>query len=282
MQEEEPEQMERIPWAELVAQPRIRRPWVAYAVIGSVVLGAAWMLGTRSPQVPPTATLPDIEAAPVTAPEPLITPTEPEVVAPLYSEADLMAVGPVTDPQSVLARAEWFVLDYFTNDGDEVHRAEVFDVLPEGVDIVAPSMPAEPYSYVAWARALGVSEADPGIFEVLVAYRQLASADGARYTSLPVRAVTVRVGTGPAGESFVLDLPLPALLPSGRADPLMAVEQEPPERLAAQALERAGAWGADPEILSSALVGDEWRMVLLVGDSTSGRWPVVVWLPETG
>ena len=121
------EEHEEIPWSMLVEQDRHGRRrtlYLAAAAIVAVVVGFTGIRffegqrhGEDTAGPAPTAT---------TAAAAVRTTTTT-----LLSEADLMAVDPTTMALAAVARAEWFVTDYFTVDGSPlVPAGEVPPVEP--------------------------------------------------------------------------------------------------------------------------------------------------------
>ncbi|MGH8937342.1 MAG: hypothetical protein ACRDXD_13950 [Acidimicrobiia bacterium] len=275
------EEVEFIPWSDLVARHQESRPWLAYLVAGAVVAAALGAVGARAvwrPEATATPTSASAVAEEVPAPPPVTT-------LPLYSEADLLAGSDDRDHQWAATRAEWFVTDYFTADAEPGGSTAVRAALPEGGPL--PPFPQDDpgggLSYVEWARAFRVERLGEGLFRVAVAYRALgAPAEGA-FRRLPVRAVEVVVAVGPDGASAVTDLPAPAPLPADLEPGGWPAEGAPaPPAVLEAALAQASEWGESPEVLSSTGAGAGWRVVVSVADSAGTRWPLALWLDETG
>lgn len=196
---------------------------IALAVVG-VVFGRA--LGPR-PAGGPTGqgVVSSVEpAAEILARPPGSIPSASRLTAPSQTspltEADLMATPPFGAGQVAMARAEWFIGDYFSIDGgddreDRIVAAggwtdgsfELVDPLPEGV-----------VSYVEWARASTVRQVADSRFEVTVVFRRYIASDGINFVRLPVEAASIAVEVGVAGASAVSGWPtweeVPAGLPS--------------------------------------------------------------------
>lgn len=299
------EHFESIPWSRLVpdSDPRHRRILILGAtVIAGVVIG---LIGGRMIRgatqsgvvvtLPPVAGLESVAAAePVAVPPPerlvvtqpvppttgtrvpsLQTPLPPQ----LYSEADLMAVLPEEEMRAAVMRAEWFVTDFFTIDGEFSAATEITTALPDGhAAVPLPHQSTEAgISYVEWARAYRVEPLAPARYRVSVAFRTLAGVAVGNLVRTPVRAVTVDVEVGRDGATAVIDFPSPAPLPGTLT--LGAVEipemDAPPEILAA-ALQAAAAVGTDPAPLLTGLDGAGWRIVVLVSNGSGLRWPLAV------
>jgi len=279
---EEHEEFERIPWSELL--PANRGPgrlvYLVAGVIGAVVLGV--ILARAWPDsgglVAPTST--SVVAAPVAAAS--TTLVLPPASA-LYSEADLMAFPVESDELAAVARAEWFVADFFTvglSDGS----ADIRNALPAHADL--PDLPQDSGgvgAVVDWARAFRVESIDDGLFEVSVAYRVEMSLEDEANRRLPVRAVAVRVYVGLDGGSTVVDLPTPIPLPGGpEPDPWPDDSEELPEVIVLGAAEAVAGWGAEARVVAGQPIEAGWRVVLTVADEAGNRWPVVVWLDNEG
>ena len=127
-----------------------------------------------------------------------------------------MAFAAAAAERAAVARAEWFVTDYFTADLEPSGSADVRTALPAGAEL--PDMPqdaAASLSYVEWARAFRVEEAGDGLFRVGVVFRALGAPPDRGFYRLPVRAVEVLVQVNEDGGSVVVDLPTPVALPAG-------------------------------------------------------------------
>ena len=275
MDTEEPEQVERIPWAELLPHPGTSRPWITYAVIGAIALGAIVLATTRRQVVAPTVTLAtSVSGQTLATSAPLPVPEVEATAASLYTEADLMAVAPQTAPGWIAGRAEWFVRDYFTATGEDDEWSRVLLHVPEGA-IRQRGRPPRGSSYVEWTQAIGISEPAPGDFEVLVAF-QLLVPEGDSFRRLDVRAVTVALTTDREGTAAVRDLPSPSQLRYGFSAPAWGREAEPPDDIASSVLTEAAGWGGDPKILAASHSAEGWRFVVAVSDEAGNEWPLVV------
>ena len=148
----------------------------------------------------------------------------------VYSEADLRAGVPDVDMRLAVARAEWFVSEYFST--GEVGGG----VLPEGT--VARTVPEGSYSWVEWARGIAVEATGRGRYDVTVVFRTVAG-DGERPVAVtPVRAVQVPVVVDENGASGVADLPSPVPVPdAATAEALPVADGDVPESVASAALE---------------------------------------------
>ena len=304
------EEFEHIPWASLVAEtrdPRVRWLGVGVGVVLAVVLGFVVVRviggGGEGTVVVTGESVPDATvAAPPTAeiaPAPVTTTTKPPSPR-LYSEAelvadaspdpstgaggadaaDVMALVPQFETNAVAARAEWFVTDFFTVDGDAAGRESVRVALPAGAVATADDAGVG-VSYVEWARVVSVEQTDVGRFAVTVVFRTLAGVDRASLRRQPVRAVAVGVAVDEAGAVGVVDLPEPAELPpSLDVEGIVGESADPlPESVRAAALAAADAWDADAVVVRSSLADGSWRVEVSVTDASGLRWPLVVRLP---
>ena len=276
------EEVESIPWGELLHESEehldVRRAtYLAAGLIGAVVFGVVIARAWWSP-TPPTIIAPAdaLAVEPVPAADgsgAVLTAT----TLPLYSEADLMADPPDSGERAAIARAEWFVTDYFTADYEPTGSADVRAALPGAADM--PDLPQDGrggISYVEWARAFRIDEIGDGAYEVGIAFRALASPPEGAFIRLPVRAVEVVVGSGPDGAS-VLDLPRPIPLPVGpEPAPWPEPGADPPQDVVDFAAARASVWGNEPRIVNAALTDEGWRVVMTVADDVGNRWPLAL------
>lgn len=143
--------------------------------------------------------------------------------------------------------------------------------------------PAAGLSYVEWARAFRVEPLGEGLYRVAVVYRALGAPTEGAFRRLPVRAVQVVVAVGADGATGVTDLPAPAPLPGNLELGGWPAEGGPaPPAVLEAAVAEASAWGESPEVLSSTAAGAGWRVVVSVADSAGTRWPLALWLDESG
>jgi hypothetical protein len=296
------ERFESIPWASLVPErnPNLRRYLaVALTVVVGVVLGVVGgriLRGDtgRSVVVSPPAAVPSQipmpqTAQPTVAPAPsslqaiVAEPTPSPVVnvpAPprLYSEADLMAVMPEEEMRAAAMRAEWFVTDFFTVDGEASAGADVLAALPAGIgNSPLPHIDGGGISYVEWARAFFVEPLGPARYHIEVAFRSLAGPGPGQLVRGPVRAVSVEVRLGVDGETIVADYPAPIEMPPAlQLEGDEVAEADAPPEILAEALAAASAVGSDPAVVLTGLDDDGWRIVVMVGDESGLRWPLAV------
>jgi len=301
------EEFEHIPWASLVAEtrdPRVRWLGVGVGVVLAVVLGLVVVRvigggggGTvvvpgesaagATVAAPPAAEVPPVPVAITTQPPSPRLYSEAELLVDgaatigpaVVDEADVMALLPQFEASAVAARAEWFVTDFFTVDGDVAGRESVRAALPAGA--IEKVEVGAGVSYVEWARVVAVEQTDVGRFTVTVVFRSLAGVDRVSLRRQPVRAVAVGIAIDEAGAVGVADLPEPVALPpsldvgaiEGESDDLL------PESVRAAALAAADAWGSDATVDRSALNAGWWRVEVSVTDASGLRWPLVVRLP---
>ena len=268
--------VESIPWSELLettdrSAGRLRVATLAVTLIGAVVLGAVVARGWWAPAAPtivapgdPVSVGPVAEAAPG------------ESVA-LPAEADLRAVPADAGFRAAVARAEWFVFDFFTADTEPVDGGDVRAALPEHAEV--PAMPqdgAEGISYVEWARAFKVEEAGDGTYLVSVVFRVLGAPPDGDFVRLPVRAVQIHVDVLGDGAA-ILDLPRPIPLPTGPEPASWPdVAADPPAAVVDRVVAQVSSWGSEPRIVTAAETETGWRVVATVTDDLGHRWPVSV------
>jgi len=270
------DEYEEIPWSTLLSehrQGRTKTLYLAAAVIVAVVVG---FVGIRWLTAPGHGDEPDF-AAPV---ETTMAETAAEVVAAttttaaVLSEADLMAVQPSVAEMAAVARAEWFVTDYFTIDGplpEELISAFVNDAL-------LPDLPGSAdadISYVEWARAFDIRPTATG-YAVSVVFRSLTEEPDGAFARGPVRAVDVLVAVD-GGETAIAELPIPILPPVYHTiDGWMESEGEANDEAIAATLDYAGMFDENAVVVQSGTSGPEWRVVFTIGDRSGNRWPVVM------
>ncbi|HSM00855.1 MAG TPA: hypothetical protein VK960_00230 [Acidimicrobiia bacterium] len=278
---EEREELEHVPWADLMAESepedRTRRTlYLVAGALGSMVLGILVARSWWAPS-PPTAPVTPATTA-VAGPDTSVSST---ATLPLYSEADLMADPPDSLARAAIVRAEWFVTDYFTSDFEPNGSADVRAALPTGPMPAFPQDDGEGISYVEWARAYDVQEAGGGAYRVSVAFRMLGAPPDRGFSRQPVRAVDVLVGVTNEGGTAVLDLPSPARMPPGPEPvPWPDGVDDPPQRVLDEAVSLAVGWGSEPRVVSAHPVDVGWRVVLTVADGVGNRWPMAVVIEE--
>lgn len=267
------EHLEQIPWSELVVQQRPFPRWIAYVAAGALAVGAIGVVVGRSlpaSSEPVTPLVPSVSLTTLPA-LPNVIPT----TAPLYSEADLMALVPGSQEQLAAARAEWFVHDYFGTGGRPGEALGVVAALPDGAEI--PTGGGTGVSFVEWAQSAAIETVGPDLYQATVLFGMLGGSDVQSLTRLPVRAVSVVVEVKD-GNASIVDLPSPAAVP---ADAGVAAwpegERELPRALVAVVEDEAALWGSDPQTISAVEVAGGWRVVVTVVDTAGNRWPLSLW-----
>ena len=269
------DEYEEIPWSTLLSEHRHGRAktlYMAAAVIAAIVVG---FVGVRWLSAPGHGDLPAL-AAPVetTTSEVVEVEAESSSTTAVLSEADLMAVEPAVAELAAIARAEWFVTDYFTVDGpipEELISAFVNDA-------VVPDLPdgeGMGISYVEWARAFDVRPTISG-YVVSVVFRSLTEEPDGAFVRGPVRAVDVLIAVE-EGETAIAELPIPILPPVYHAiDGWMVTNGEAHDAAITATLDYAGMFDENAQVIESGAAGPEWRVVFSVGDRSGNRWPVVM------
>jgi hypothetical protein len=283
---EEHEEFEQIPWSELTTRPPDGKRRLLYLVAGGlgalivvVLVARAFMSPSPVAPVAPSVTLAQTETTVTTA---AAAATTAAVASPapslLYREADLMAFPVTSGERAAVARAEWFVTDYFTADLEPTGSADVRAALPGGAAV--PEMPqdsAGSLSYVEWARAFRVEEVGDGLYRVGVVFRSLGAPPERGFYRLPVRAVEVTVAVAADGGSTVIDLPTPVALPAGpEAEGWAEATVEAPQWVLDAAAAASAGWGTEPRLVGAQSGESGWRVVLTLADEVGNRWPVVV------
>lgn len=272
------DEYEEIPWSTLLTEHQGGRSKTLYLAAALIVAVAVGFVGIRWLTSPGHG-----DGAAVATPTETTTSTAVETVAStatsaatteVHSEADLMAVQPSIVELSAIARAEWFVTDYFTVDGpipEELISAFVNDAsLPDLPD------PAEAdISYVEWARAFDIRPTERG-YAVSVVFRALTEEPEGAFVRSPVRAVDVLVAVHD-GETAIADLPIPILPPVYHTiDGWMQTEGDAHEEAIVATLDYAGMFDEDAVVVQSGAAGPDWRVVFTIGDRSGNRWPVVM------
>jgi hypothetical protein len=269
------DEYEEIPWSTLLAehrQGRVKTVYLAAAVIVAVVAG---FVGVRWLTAPGHGEQPAL-AAPIetTTTEAVVAEAESSTTTAVLSEADLMAVVPAVAELAAVARAEWFVTDYFTVDGpipEELISAFVNDATVPDL----PSGDGKGVSYVEWARAFDVRPATSG-YAISVVFRSITEEPDGAFVRGPVRAVDVLIAVE-EGETAVSELPIPILPPVYHAiDGWMVTEGQAHDEAISATLDYAEMFDEDAEVVESGAAGPEWRVVFTVGDRSGNRWPVVM------
>ncbi len=269
------DEYEEIPWRTLLTehrQGRAKTLYTAAAVIVAVVIG---FVGIRWFTAPSHGEEPALAASTeTTTTEAGVVETQSSSTTGVLSEADLMAVVPAAPELSAIARAEWFVTDYFTVDGpipEELISAFVNDA-------AIPDLPKDDgvgISYVEWARAFDVRPTTSG-YAISIVFRSLTEEPDGAFVRGPVRAVDVLIAVQD-GETAVAELPIPILPPVYHAiEGWMVTDGQVHEEAITATLDYASLFDANAEVVESGAAGPEWRVVFTIGDRSGNRWPVVM------
>jgi hypothetical protein len=279
------EQYEHIPWSRLIDEQSDGWKRIVYIVAGIVlavvvgIVGVKWLTGPDHGEAGSSAVSAPIDTTVPNDPSPVVASGSTSTTV-VVSEADLMAAAPSSDAEIVArARAEWFVTDFFTVDGDPEAAAEIRQAFVD--DAVIPDLPheaAEPggVSFVEWARAFRTETRERDRYAVDVAFRTVRLAEDGEYSRGPVHAVEIIVVVVD-GEAGIADLPIPIVPP--RADGLVgwsAPSDPATEDVITAAAEYAFLFDAEPEVLEATGTGDDWRAVVTIGDGSGIRWPLVI------
>ncbi len=164
--------------------PRFDRRWTLYAAVGAVAVAA--VIGFRAMTAGGQPSPPLVAEAPPTAT------TIPES-AMVVTEQDLRT-APSRMDAAVSLRAEWFVTDFFTNDGSPETETSIRDALhplAESVDLAAIRPPGAYETFVEWAKVVEVGF-DGTDYRAVVAFRALTRV-GDAYRREPVRAAELGI-----------------------------------------------------------------------------------------
>lgn len=269
------DEYEEIPWSTLLTenrQGRAKTMYMAAAVIVAVIIG---FVGVRWLTAPGHGEQPAL-AAPIetSTTEAVVVEAESSTTTAVLSEADLMAVVPAVAELAAVARAEWFVTDYFTVDGpipEELITAFVNDAAIPNL----PTGDGNGISYVEWARAFDVRPTASG-YAISVVFRSLTEEPDGAFVRGPVRAVDVLIAVED-GETAVAELPIPILPPVyHRIEGWMETEGEAHDEAITATLDYAGMFDENADVVESGAAGPEWRVVFTIGDRSGNRWPVVM------
>lgn len=182
----EREEVETIPWSNLVIEPepRFDRRWIAYAAVGAaLVMAIAGFRAISGGSQPAPRVAAQVPPTPTTAPE----------AGMVVSEEDLRS-GIGNETGHIALRAEWFVTDFFTSDGSSETERSIRAALhptAQAADIAAIRSESSTGTFVEWSRTLEVSRDGAG-YRAVVAYRSLTRV-GSDYRREPVRAVEVGI-----------------------------------------------------------------------------------------
>lgn len=277
------EEMEHVPWQELLAETEVesdrrRVVYLGAALLGALLLGVmlarSWIAPSPDGLSSPPVAEAEAESADETPGEMVIQSVGP---LPVYSEADLMAVPAGAAERAAVTRAEWFVTDYFTADHEPSAAAEVRASLPSGASPVLPQDGLDGVSYVEWARAFRVDALGDDVFRVAVAFRSLAAPPDRGFSRQPVRAVEVLVAVRPDGGTTVLDVPAPLVIPAGPEAPAVSeASADPPAAIIDAAMTAAAGWGAEARLVSAHQAAVGWRVLVSIADGVGNRWPLAI------
>ena len=202
------EELDQIPWSTLVAEVDDgpdRRWFFLAGAVGLALLGylIAQFVGSGGQPDPVAQAVPPVSSTSTTT-------ARPEVI---IAEDDLRAETPAFDAGAsarhlaAIARAEWFVTDWFTSDGSQATADSLLDAVVSPT-ITRPPVPEEMVTYVEWARATGFEATEDGL-AVTVAYRQIVSEDASPFVRKPVAIVAVHV-TFDGGVPLISGAPEPS------------------------------------------------------------------------
>ncbi|NND14576.1 MAG: hypothetical protein HKO10_11490 [Acidimicrobiia bacterium] len=257
--DEHAEELEFIPWSQLVDSHASRAPRLIYVAAAAVLaLGVgAWLaprvLGNNIEVTP----LPAADT-PASTSRAALQPAQPEpadrpVVA--GDDGSLDGISGLGEGSAfeALAVAEIFVHDYFTRDLD-VNRET--DLAVWGVvDARADDARADASEYVEWARAYAAEPHDDG-WSVEVAFRVITSSGGT-FVRQPIRFVTQNVGVD--GQPVALPVATKHALVGGiNARELVEV----PAAIAVEALEAISFWGEQGEPVGGYETEHGWDVVV--------------------
>lgn len=189
----ESEELEQIPWANLVAEQtdgidkRIYMGVGVVAILVVLILGMRVIGGSGQPVPLPVESLPAVTAVE-------ITPTPSPMVV---TEADLRADEapvPVQASSNLLAEvtAEWFVTDWFTRDGSGETVRSIRSVLSpdlQSMDLPHDEPDAE-VVFVEWAKTVEIETISQTAVGVTIAYRSIRQTDEG-FVRNPVETVVV-------------------------------------------------------------------------------------------
>lgn len=268
------DEYEEIPWSTLLAEHRRGRAKTLYLAASAIVAVVVAVVVFRYLTTPGHGDGSALAAAIETSTTAIVESTVPTSTTVALSEADLMAVPPGISELSAVARAEWFVTDYFTVDGpmpEELIAAFVNDAsIPD-----LPGRSDAAISYVEWARAFDIRPTEHG-YAVSVVFRSLTEEPDGSFSRSPVRAVEVLVAVED-DETAISDLPIPILPPVFHSiDGWMQTDGEALDEAIAATLDYAGMFDESAVVVQSGSSGPEWRVVFTIGDRSGNRWPVVM------
>jgi hypothetical protein len=269
------EHLEHIPWSDLTTRREIPR-WIPYVAAGVIAVAALGVfLGKSAGSTRSTIPIIAVTSS-TTAPD--VAATLPEA-APLYSEADLMALVPGSQEQLAATRAVWFVREYFGTGGRPGDFGGVLAALPAGA--VIESEDGGGSSYVEWAEPFSVEQLGDDLYRVGVVFGMLGGQDASTLTRLEPSAVVVVVAVD-GDQTGVVDLPMPIELPSSTDVTVWPdASDDVPESVIAAAEREVSKWGDEPEVIDASHGDGGWRVEVVVSDTAGIRWPMAVWIDGT-
>ncbi|NND01206.1 MAG: hypothetical protein HKN91_00325 [Acidimicrobiia bacterium] len=280
-----PQDYEQIPWSHLVPPQKDRSLQLAAIAVAAIAVSMAIVfLMRRGPSLAPivasTTAAPSVVEAPLLDVPVVVSPASTTTLPAgprIYSEADLMAVLPPPESDhrlEAIARAEWFVTDYFTVDGDTSLADGVHAVLPDVVDL--PTTDGSAISYVEWARAVEVFDHRDGSFDVTVWFRTLVGDVEDGFSRTAVRAVDVKLVTDERGKLALADVPVAASVETAGVGASWPANSEPSADTLEEAQRLAQAFGTDTQLQSAGQTSEGWRFVFSVGDASGLRFPIAI------
>jgi hypothetical protein len=261
------EEFERIPWGHISsAAPARPVTWrlAAYGLVGAMaVAGITVSLVSRGNPIPAPTTIVMATAATTIAPTTLTT------TSVAISEAELMAIPDAVVASEAAAWAEVLTESYWGVDGTGTSALAPY--LPSSSPLPTPAQGQR--VFVESVRALSVVEEGPGLYRIVVRASLLTATGAEEYRRLPIRALAWNLRWERDGWRL-LDLPeqveLPKLLPASEFP-----TTEVPEVIRTAASQSG-------TVLSGGPVGDLWRVVVAVSNTSGGTWPVVMWYAPDG
>ena len=230
---------EHLPWEHLTIPPSPDRRFLIYGLAAGLVIAVLGVVVVRQLQGPSTEDLTPVTpvtmqhetvAAEEVTTNPRSVVTQPPVTMALaepeapreLSEADLRAVEPGSIQREVSARAEWFVLEFFTLDPSDPwrDRVEMASGLKLPSDLAPDTSGSPAVSYVEWTHTRSVNQTGENTFQASVLIRRLVAPDGATFHRLPTEWVDVLLQLEPDGRIRAVSLPEVTAPATGELVPL--------------------------------------------------------------
>ncbi len=252
--EEQAEELEFIPWSQLVDSPQSQAPRLIYVAAAAVLaLGVgAWLaprvLETETERTPPPVT--DVPVSTRSGQQESLLSESLRQSAVVREDEPLDHIRGFEEGSTfrALAVAEIFVHDYFTRDLDANRES---DLAAWGMEHTE----AKGSSYVEWARAYAAERHDDG-WSVDVAFRVITSTGGA-FVRQPIRFVTQTVGLDGQPDA------LPTAAEHTLAGSLIGPElMDVPGAIGAAALESISVWGEQVETVGGYETTNGWDVVV--------------------